>query len=117
MKVTIKDREVLQALDSEAVADYLLAYGWKQVEQIGDKGTAWKLCAEQNREYEILLPLRRTVGDYVLRMADILRTLEVAEQRSQLDIWNDIEQITERGPHTNGAEDSAAMPLRGIPVA
>jgi hypothetical protein len=89
-KVTIRDPEAYRALDPRVVAEYLHAKGWKQVEMIGDKGTVWVLSPAPGREYEILLPARKDLADYVHRMADAVHTLEAAEERSQLAIWLDL---------------------------
>jgi hypothetical protein len=93
MKATIRDPAILQALAPLEVAAYLRSNGWKQADRLGDKGFVWMLSRKTGDEYEILLPLRKDLRDYVYRMADALRVLEVVEERSQLEIFQDLTTI------------------------
>jgi hypothetical protein len=90
MKATIRDPAILQALAPLELAAYLRSNGWKQVDRLGDKGSVWVLSRKNGKEYEVLLPLRKDLRDYVYRMADALRVLEVVEERSQLEIFQDL---------------------------
>ena len=49
-------------------------------ESIGDKGAVWVCSPKRGKEYEILVPLRTDLGDYIYRIADALHTLEVIER-------------------------------------
>jgi hypothetical protein len=90
MKAIVNDPDALRALGPLDVAAYLRIHGWKQVESMGDKGSVWDLTAANGEQYEILLPLRPDLGDFLSRMADTVRVLELAEQRSQLEILRDL---------------------------
>ncbi len=90
MKVAVRDAAVLGALHPLDVAAYLRSTGWRPVERIGDKGTAWTRAAASGDEAEILLPLRPELRDFTARMADVLATLATVEDRSQLDLLRDI---------------------------
>jgi hypothetical protein len=90
MKATIHDAAALRTLGPLDVAAYLRSNGWRQVDRIGDRGVVWTLGPGGRDEFEILVPLSRDLGDFVPRMADVLRTLEVAERRSQLEILQDL---------------------------
>jgi hypothetical protein len=113
VKVTVRDAAVLRALRPLDVAAYLRSVGWKPVERIGDRGTAWAHAG--HGDIEILLPLRQDLGDFTARMADVLSALEAAEERSQLDILRDITcsssdvvRLQMTGPEV--ADDSLALP-------
>jgi len=75
------------------LAAYLRAKGWHQVSRIGDKGALWEKDDGEGTA-EILLPLDQSLGDYVLRMSEILGVLESVEDRSQLEILRDIETVS-----------------------
>jgi len=69
----------------------LRSRGWQQVERIGEEaGSVWKHASQNGEGFEILLPYDRTYGDYLPRLADLLGTLEVAEERSKPAIVNDL---------------------------
>ncbi len=89
MKATVRDSEMLHSLRPLELAQYLRVNGWQESQQIPDKASYW-VKTSSGEELEILLPLRTDFADYAPRMAEVLRTLEVAENRSQLDILRDL---------------------------
>src|SRR5215469_8520645 len=90
MKVTVRDTTTLRALKPLEVAAYLRAKSWRQEADLAGKGSLWVL----DNEFDITLPTRRDLGDYVLRMGEVLRTLSNAEGRSELEILRDIQTTT-----------------------
>jgi hypothetical protein len=86
----IHDPDVLRALGPLDVAAYLRTNGWREVSRLGDKGAVWTRIPAEGEAFEVLLPLRRDVGDFVARMAETLRTLEAVEERSQIEILRDL---------------------------
>ena len=94
MITAIRDLQNIHALSSFAVASYLRNTGWQSVEQIADKATVWTRGNSENEDYEILLPTRRDVRDYAVRMAEVLQTLAAAEARSQSEIYDDLTETT-----------------------
>ncbi len=94
MIASINDETTLREIGPNQMAAYLRSRSWKQVEQIGDRATIWTIAAQETGNYEILLPLDATLGEYARRISEALQTLEVAEQRSQLDIVRDIVATT-----------------------
>lgn len=94
MNVTIQDTATLRAIRPADVAAYLRSRAWKQTEVIRDEAIVWSKPDRKNSEYEILLLLDTTMSEYARRMAEVMETLEVAEQRSQIDILHDIEATT-----------------------
>ncbi len=94
MKVTVNDTAALGALKPLEVAAYLRAKGWRKDAELNGKGSLWLWPPEGGNEFDITLPSRRDLGDYVLRIAEVLHTLASAEGRSQLDVLRDIHTVT-----------------------
>lgn len=63
---------------------------WQEVENHKGRYSVWIAPERSDATVEVLLPLSRELRDYVNRVAEILQTLEVYEQRSQLEIVEDI---------------------------
>lgn len=91
MNVRIDDKEALEALSWESLKAYLdRADEWKYAEDIPGKAAVYQHTDESGRLREILVPLRRDFGDYVSRMADAVSTLARVEDRSELDVCDDL---------------------------
>lgn len=90
MKATVRDIEALKAVQPLEFAAYLRANGWREYEHVPERASVWSLDNGSNGGYEILLPLRRDFRDFVSRISEALQTLEVAEQRSQLEILQEL---------------------------
>lgn len=89
MKVTIRDSQILKTIEPGKLAEYLQMTGWHQHHLLNENSVIWR------KDYggeaaEILLPLKPELGDYAARISDALKTLEIVEQRSQLEIIGDI---------------------------
>lgn len=83
------------AVAPTSVMAYLRARGWQQRPSYTDRATIWTLADEEAQDaYEILLPLSKDVRDFRSRMAEVMRTLEVAEQRSAAQIIDDLQAAT-----------------------
>ncbi len=85
MKAEIRDAKAVGALRPTEVAAYLRASGWSQQE---DRG-AWATWTK-GTDFEVIVPLSRELGDFAQRMGDIVRTLALAEDRSQLSVFADL---------------------------
>jgi hypothetical protein len=89
--------ENLKSLNVVKIADYLASKGWEVEERIADRATVWS-----RNNYEIILPLRKELRDYLARLFNLLEVLEEVENRSRLDILSDlidasqVSQIMER---------------------
>ena len=92
MKVAIKDPAALGALKPLELVAYLRAKGWRKEVEF-DNGSLWFWQSEQGVEYDVTLPAKRELGDYVLRIAEVLYTLSAAEGRSGLDVLRDIQLL------------------------
>jgi superfamily II RNA helicase len=69
---------------------YLRSAGWKKVAERPNHSSSWLYKDADGDEFEIALPLNDAFRDYAQRMSDLLQTLEAQEQRSQLEIFNDL---------------------------
>lgn len=90
MRVTVRDIDALKSVQPLEFAAYLRANGWREYEHVPERASVWSLGNDSNGGYEILLPLRRDFRDFANRISDALQTLEVAEQRSQLEILQEL---------------------------
>jgi len=93
VKVAVRDSDAFQSLPPREVAAYLRGRGWNEVSRLGAKGSVWVLRTDDQDEYELLLPLDRSLRDFKVRMSEVLTTLEQAEQRSQLEILQDLSTV------------------------
>jgi len=89
MKVTIRDRSVLNSMRPIDVLSYLRAAGWLSQGELGDKGVILTKV-HNTHEQELLVPMRRDLADFAIRMAEVLAALENIEVRSQEEILRDI---------------------------
>lgn len=94
MKATVRDIDTLKAVQPLEFAAYLRASGWQESEHVPERASVWSLGNGSDGGYEILLPLRRDFKDFVSRISEALQTLEVAEQRSQLEILEELATTT-----------------------
>src|SRR3990172_2873870 len=86
MKASVRDKQVLAAIRPLELVAYLRATGWSQARVTEGRWGTWV----RGGDFEIAVPLNRDLGDFVLRMADALRSLEAVEDRSQLEILDDL---------------------------
>lgn len=90
MKVSIKDPQMLRAIRPLELAAHLRSTGWREERRIGDKASVWLLDHDSGDTLEIILPLDPHLRDFGTRMAESLETLAAAEERSSLEILNDL---------------------------
>lgn len=115
MRSGLQDSGTLNALQPLEVASYLRVHGWRQEADVADKGSIWLFPASSGRdEADLTLPLRRNLGDFALRMGDVLRTLAAVEARPETEILHDLattgsDLIRIRAPSRHAA--SGSLPL------
>jgi hypothetical protein len=90
MIVTVRDPDILKTLEPPQVAAYLQKHGWHEQSRDDDKSSIWTRKNEAGEDYEILLALKPKVSGFALRMYEVMETLEIAENRSQLEILADL---------------------------
>jgi hypothetical protein len=72
-------------LEPQAVFSYLEDKGWKEEKKI-DTRASILTTAKNDKQYSVLLPLEKDLPDFASRMYDVLRVLEVVENRPQAEI-------------------------------
>jgi hypothetical protein len=90
MNVTIKDIELLKNLQPQQISYYLEAKGWKQAQQIDSRAIIWTSSDIKAEAPQIVLPLNSTLPDFPVSMNLMLETLEIIENRSQMEILADL---------------------------
>jgi hypothetical protein len=87
----------LQALKPLEVASYLRVQGWRQDADLNGKGSLWLLGPGNGHdEADVTLPLRRDLGDFELRMSEVVRTLGRVEKRPEAEILQDLLTIPQQ---------------------
>ena len=90
MKITAPDREILQTVDLNNLKDYLQSRGWQEAKPFLENATVWLKSEPERGEFEILLPDRKNLGDYLPRIRELLKILEEVEGRSQGEILSEL---------------------------
>ncbi len=97
------------------VASYLWVHGWWQEAELNGKGSVWLLGDGEGRDdTEVTVPLWRDLGDFNLRMSEVLRALRQGENRLEAEIPQDLltmssDRIRLRAPSREA--DSGSLPL------
>ena len=89
MKVDIRDKSALSSLPLLSLRAYLKSQEWGDQGEWGKRATIYAK-ESGGRNWEILIPLVDTVADYAASMAESIAILAAVEERSQLDVFNDI---------------------------
>ena len=89
VKVHITDTEALSEPTPERMRSYLEDQGWECCTEKGRKREWWQLPAPGGT-YEVLLPRSKTYLDYPRTVSEFLRTVSIAENRSELALWHDL---------------------------
>src|SRR5436309_2128437 len=74
-------KEQVMALDPQMFADHLRRAGWREQRKVPGKGTIWLFSDREGRQFEIMLPTNRKLGDFAIRMGEALRTLAIVEEK------------------------------------
>lgn len=88
----ITDRNALAARSPSELAMYLRARSWVMRDRT-TTGALWFKVVD-GEEFEALQPLESGLRDYGTRVLDVLRVLAVAEERSELDVLQDISNVS-----------------------
>lgn len=80
MKVTVRDVEILKAIEPQKLRDYLQAHGWHEDRPFLDNATIWLKQEAERGEFEILLPNKQNLGaEDATRIREAIETLEIVE--------------------------------------
>src|SRR6266567_8729063 len=114
MKAAIRDTQILRAVSLLDITAYLRANGWRRAEESA-KAAYWQRSDEAEHGYEILVPRRSEFADFPARIGEVLSTLEVVENRSQLEIFNDLitsnADVIRVRTHSRDGEDNGSLSL------
>ena len=111
MKASIRDPKALQAVSPLRLGSYLRAAGWSPKYTLPN-GAEW--TNNDHPEHDpLLVPSSMDLGDYAFRVADLLKSLERFEGRSQIEILEDIyhAQADVIRPRLIGADESGLISL------
>jgi hypothetical protein len=86
--------EKFHSLEPQTVANYLRDSRWHEAEVEANHHSIWKLNHINQTEYVVLLPLNVEIPDFPNRMYDVVRTLAAIEQRSEAELFNDLDSVT-----------------------
>lgn len=89
MNTEIHDAEAMKALSPLEVVAYLRSTGWEEARHFQNRASIWTLRIG-DEEFEAAIPLQQSLGDFALRMGDVVQVLAEAEQRSQVDVYSDL---------------------------
>ncbi len=115
MTASMTGRHALQALKPLEVASYLRVQGWRQEADLNGKGSLWRRGSGNGHdEADVTLPLRRDLGDFELRMREVVRTLGRVERRPEAEILQHLlttssDLIRVRAPSREA--ESGSLPL------
>jgi hypothetical protein len=90
MKVTARNPEILKSVKLESLRNYLLDSGWYEDRPFLNNATIWLKQEPNNGEFEILLPSRQDVGDYAIRVGEVVKTLAEVENRTPIGILGEL---------------------------
>lgn len=89
MNTEIHDAEAMRTLSPLEVVAYLRSTGWEESRRVQSLASVWKLQV-RGEEFEAAIPLQNSLGDFALRMGDVVQVLAEAEQRSPTDVYSDL---------------------------
>ena len=89
VKVQIVDTEALSTPEPERMRSYLQDRGWERCTREGERPEVWRLPVHDGT-YEVLLPSSKEYLDHPQRVSELLRTLSIVEDRSELALWHEL---------------------------
>lgn len=85
MNADIRDESLLKTLEPTSLVSYLRSRQWDLIGKIRPDVPVFS-----KGPHEVFLPLSKQYADYGLRMGDLLKALEADEERSQLEIFEEL---------------------------
>jgi hypothetical protein len=114
MNAWIEDSRQYDTLQPFQVVAYLRSRGWRRTEEIGDVASVWIPPSQEGIEAEVIVPTDSTVGDFTVRMAELVHALTVVERRSPAELLADITLSTSdvmRLSFVGQAYDDGSIPI------
>lgn len=91
MKAIVTDREALQSISISDLAAYLRAAGWVGQPPRERPFTTWTITKD-GQTFDLDMPARSDFLDYARRTSEVLANLMAVEERSQMEIFQDIQR-------------------------
>ena len=91
MIVQIRDRAALSSLSLLSLRAYLRANDWKDAGIWGERPITVFVKEHDGRTWEIMVPHRDNIGGFAENMAESVAVLAAVEERSQLDVFYDLQ--------------------------
>lgn len=119
MKIQMIEEQDLESASPRNIRLYLSSHGWERRSGHTSESIAgpdvWSLDAEEGT-YEVIAPSSRSAKDFTRRVAEIVRTLAIVEERSELELWRDLVTVDFdiQYIHTQSALTSGTAPLRDV---
>jgi hypothetical protein len=93
MKVDILDDEIFNTLNPLEVSKYLDSYNWYELKRNDGEVSIWETSDKLGKKYRVWLPLDRDLGDFSISMGRLIKSVAIAENRSQLQLIEDLETV------------------------
>lgn len=77
----------LDSIEPSSVIEYLSGNGWQEERKIDSRAAIW-VQIKDNKKFSVLLPLDTEIPDFSDRMYEVLKTIELFEQRPLSEIIN-----------------------------
>jgi len=93
MRVDILDEEVFNSVSPAALEKYLANSQWELVKLISGEVSIWSASSKDGHKHRVWLPLDQELSDYAASVGRLVRTIAEVEDKSQLQIVEDLETI------------------------
>ena len=94
IRARVADARALAARTPAELSMYLRSTGWRLAERKGTVASWVRPAGSSEGDFEVLQPLDPNSRDYAARVGDVVATLAVAEDRSELDILRAITDVS-----------------------
>lgn len=113
MRVHVLDEGALTEVVPRNIRLYLKSRGWTKLSDAGTTPDVWTL-SESAHHYEVIAPSSREKRDFSRRVAEVLRTVSIVEERSELELLRDLNAASFdiQYVHTHSSSVAGTAPLR-----
>lgn len=105
MKVEILDDEIFNALLPVDIAKYLAGNRWHEIKRNDNEVSIWETADKTGKKYRVWLPLDVNLGDFAISIGRLIKSVAIAENRSQLQVVEDLETVGVGDVIRSGTQD------------
>lgn len=116
MKVEILDNDIFNSFSSVQLENYLKGNDWREIHHEEKKVSIWERDDKAGHKYRVWLPLNIELADYGVAVGRLIKTVANAEDRSQLQLIEDLDTIA-TGDIIRASTWDAEYPLSDEQVA